>query len=261
VIFHFFFFRTDPSHASLLRPWVMFVAWTNHVLILMAWMVLYLAVNEFRRRQLADVNALRLELVAQEAQMRGLRAQLNPHFLFNCLNSLRELIVENPQSAQKMVTQLSELLRYSLQSNQTEVVAFADEVRAVKDYLDLEAIRFEDRLQVQWRIAPEVAAAHVPPMLLQTLVENALKHGIARRPEGGRITITARSQDSLLYLEVVNSGNLPESPSPDGIGLKNARTRLQLLYGEKGSLVLENLPQEGVRATVSLPLTAVEMAR
>lgn len=261
ILFNFFLFHTFAAHEFVLKPGVIMVAWINHTLVLVLWMVLYLAVNEFRRRQLAELNALRLELVAQEAQLRGLRAQLNPHFLFNCLNSLREMILENPQSAQRMVTQISGLLRYSLQSNQTEMVAFADEVRAVKDYLDLEAVRFEDRLQVEWSIASEVAAARVPPMLLQTLVENALKHGIARRPEGGEITITARPQDALLYLEVVNSGSLPENPSSDGIGLKNARTRLQLLYGEKGNIMLQSLPEDRVKVTVSLPFAQAEVNR
>lgn len=259
ILFNFFLFHAFSAHELSLRPGIIMAAWLNHTLVLVLWMVLYLAVNEFRRRQLAELNALRLELVAQEAQLQGLRAQLNPHFLFNCLNSLREMILENPQSAQRMVTQISGLLRYSLQSNQTEVVAFAEEVLAVKDYLDLEAVRFEDRLQVEWSIASEVAAARVPPMLLQTLVENALKHGIARRPEGGQITIRARPQGSLLYLEVVNSGSLPEKPSSDGIGLKNARTRLQLLYGEKGNIVLESIPEHRVRVTVSLPFTQVEV--
>lgn len=246
---------------DLLRPQVLLALWANHFAVMAGWVMLYLVVNEFRRRRLAELNALRLELVAQEAQLRGLRAQLNPHFLFNCLNSLRELIVENPQNAQKMVTQLSGLLRYSLQSNHTEQVALADEVRAVRDYLDLEAVRFEDRLRVHWNIAPEVAVAAVPPMLLQTLVENALKHGIIKRREGGEITITVQPQDSLVHLEVINSGSLPENPSRDGIGLRNARTRLQLLYGEKSNLVLESIPENRVRATVNLPFTATEVVR
>jgi two-component system LytT family sensor kinase len=257
IIANLSFVHTFPED-HLLHPRTFIVIWANHMVILVLWMALYLAVNEFRRRRLAEVNALRLELVAQEAQLRGLRAQLNPHFLFNCLNSLREMIVENPEDAQKMVTQLSGLLRYSLQSNHTELVALTDEVRAVKDYLDLEAVRFEDRLQVHWNVASEAGAAAVPPMLLQTLVENALKHGIGRRSEGGEIAITVQSQDSLIHLEVINSGSLPESPSPNGIGLKNARTRLQLLYGEKGNIVLESIPENRVRVAVTLPFMAME---
>jgi two-component system, LytTR family, sensor histidine kinase AlgZ len=250
------------AHAhDLLRPRVVVALWANYLVIMVLWIALYLAANEFRRRRLAEVNALRLELVAQEAQMRGLRAQLNPHFLFNCLNSLREMIVENPESAQKMVNQLSGLLRYSLQSDHAELVALNEEVQAVKAYLDLEAVRFEERLKVRWNISPVAAAAAVPSMLLQTLVENALKHGVSRREEGSEVVIAAWPQDSLLRLEVINSGSLPQDPSVNGIGLRNARTRLQLLYGEKGSVVLENISGNRVRAAVTLPLTATEAAR
>ena len=260
ILANIFFIHVTAPH-ELLRPRLILVVWANHLVILVVWTVLYFGATEFRRRQLAEVNALRLELVAQEAQLRGLRAQLNPHFLFNCLNSLRELIVENPQNAQRMVTQLSRLLRYSLQSDQVELVALTDEVQAVKDYLDLEAVRFEDRLHVRWNVAPEIAAATVPPMLLQTLVENALKHGIARLPDGGEIAITIQRQDSSIHLEVINSGTLAESPSLEGIGLRNARTRLQLLYGDKGKIVLESIPENRVRAAVTLPMRAAGAAR
>jgi LytS/YehU family sensor histidine kinase len=249
-------------HAQdLFRLRVILALWANHLVIMFLWTVLFVAVNEFRRRRLAEVNALRLELVAQEAQMRGLRAQLNPHFLFNCLNSLREMIVENPESAQKMVNQLSGLLRYSLQSNHSELVPLNDEVQAVKAYLDLEAVRFEGRLQVCWDISPVAAAAAVPFMLLQTLVENALKHGVSPREEASEVLITAWPKDSLLRLEVINSGSLPQAPSVNGIGLRNARTRLQFLYGEKASVVLENVSGQRVRAAVTLPLTAAEAKR
>jgi two-component sensor histidine kinase len=254
------FIHSMPVH-TMLDPHVFLAIWTNHLVLMVGWMALYLAAHEFRQRRQAEVSALRLDLVAQQAQLRGLRAQLNPHFLFNCLNSLRELIAENPQSAQKMVTQLSALLRYSLQSDHTEQVPLAEEIQAVQDYLDLETVRFEDRLRVHWNVASGVAAAAVPPMLLQTLVENALKHGIAKRPEGGEITIAAWPEDSLVHLEVINNGNLPETPSQNGIGLKNARSRLQLLYGEKGNIVLENIAENRVRAAVTLPFKVTEAVR
>lgn len=257
IVANIAFVHTVPAR-TLLHPHVFLVLWANHLVLMISWMALYLAA---RHRRQAEVNAVRLELIAQQAQLRGLRAQLNPHFLFNCLNSLRELIVENPQSAERMVTQLSALLRYSLQSDHTEQVPLAEEIQAVKDYLDLETVRFEDRLRVHWKVASGVAAAAVPPMLLQTLVENALKHGVARRPEGGEVTIAAWPEDSLVHLEVTNNGSLPEIPSQNGIGLKNARTRLQLLYGEKGNIVLENAPENRVRAAVTLPFRTTEPVR
>jgi hypothetical protein len=253
ILASIFVVRSTPLR-PVLRPAFLLVAWVYHSLILTAWMAFYLAIHEFRRRQAAEVQALRLELVAQEAQLSGLRAQLNPHFLFNCLNSLRELIVEDPLRAQTMVTQLSGLLRYSLQSDHTEQVLLADEVQTVKDYLALEAIRFEERLRVCWDIASDATRVPVPPMLLQTLVENALKHGISRLPEGGEISIQARVRDARLELEVVNSGELPEQPSREGIGLRNARARLQLLYGAQAKITLENAAPGQVRAVGAIPV-------
>ena len=253
-----------PLHQSLVQqnlgPAARLVSWLADLFLFALWLTIYLAVHEFRSRRIAEVNALRLELVAQEAQLRGLRAQLNPHFLFNCLNSLRELIVEDPRRAQTMVTQLSGLLRYSLQSDQTELVLLEDEIQAVKDYLALEAVRFEDRLRVTWNIASEANKVPVPPMLLQTLVENALKHGISRRPEGGEIHIQTLVRGSQLALEVVNSGELPTQPSQEGIGLRNARARLQFLYGDQARIVLESVDgaQPQVRALGTIPMKRAE---
>jgi LytS/YehU family sensor histidine kinase len=244
----------DPAMHHEWRPAAMLISWLVYAFLFSLWLTIYLAVHEFRRRRAAEVHALRLELVAQEAQLRGLRAQLNPHFLFNCLNGLRELIVEDPKRAQSMVTQLSALLRYALESDQVEQVPFEDEIRVVKDYLALEALRFEERLKVEWAIAPESSKVPVPPMLLQTLVENALKHGISRRPEGGRISIKTTVRDSRLQLEVINSGEIPQQPSENGIGLKNARLRLQLLYGDQASIILENAPQGNARVLGIIPL-------
>jgi signal transduction histidine kinase len=248
-----------PLHQNL-RPAARLVSWLVWVFLFAVWWMIYLAVHEFRRRRIAEVQALRLELVAQQARLQGLRAQLNPHFLFNCLNSLRELIVEDPRRAQTMVTQLSGLLRYSLQSDHLEQVLLKDEVQAVKDYLALEGIRFEERLRVHWSIAPNANQVPVPPMLLQTLVENALKHGISRRPQGGEIFIQALVRDSQLQLEVLNSGELSKQPSDVGIGLRNARSRLQLLYGDQAKIVLENAngTHEHVRAVGTIPVQRIK---
>jgi two-component system sensor histidine kinase AlgZ len=235
-----------------------FQAWAAWMAILVGWTALYIAIREFRGRRRREVRALRLEMMVQEAQLRGLRAQLNPHFLFNCLNSLREVIAEDPERAQRMVTELSALLRYSLESNQAERVPLADEVQAVKAYLALERIRFEERLRVRWSVAPEAAAVRVPPMLLQTLVENAVKHGIARLPQGGEIAIAARCADAELQLEVVNSGRMDGGAAPSGMGLKNAQEMITLLFGTRARLLLENRGEDHVRALVTLPLAPAE---
>jgi two-component system, LytTR family, sensor kinase len=176
------------------------------------------------------------------------------------LNNLRELIAEDPRRAQRMVTQLGGLLRYSLRADQAELVPLADEIRALEDYLALESIRFEERLHVRWDVAKDVQGTRVPPMLLQTLVENALKHGIARRPQGGEISIAARRTGGNIELEVLNSGELREPACSTGIGLRNARERLGLLYGDRATLLLQSGSQGQVSARVTLPLPALEVS-
>jgi len=157
------------------------------------------------------------------------------------------------------VTQLSALLRYSLESNQSELVPLEEELQAVKDYLSLETVRFEERLRVQWSVASEAGRARVPPMLLQTLVENALKHGVARRPDGDDVAIHARLVGEELQLEVLNSGRFLEAVPPTGVGLRNARERIKLLFGEQASLIVENTAGGRVRALARLPLARVEV--
>lgn len=228
------------------------------MVVMVGWMASCLAIRELRRRRNQELHGLRLELIAQEAQLRSLRAQLNPHFFFNCLNSLREMVHEDPQRAEMMVTQLSDLMRYALQSNQVDLVALGSEVEAVRDYLALESIRFEERLRVKWQIEREALESRVPPMLLQTLVENALKHGIARLPHGGEILITACCRDSEVSLEVINSGRMPHAGKNGGLGLKNAQARLQLLYGQRAELSVKEAEGDRVRATVRLPLERLE---
>lgn len=248
-----------PQPIGAIDPKDLFVRWLLQTFGLVIWTVLYIAMHELQWRREAEGRAIRLEMVAQEAQLRGLRAQLNPHFFFNCLNNLRELIAQNPERAQDMVTQLAGLLRYSLRSHQSELVPLSAEIQVVEDYLALEVTRFEERLKVCWNIANEARSINVPPMLLQTLVENALKHGIARCPEGGAIEISARVVDRQMELQVLNTGDVRPSPSAAGIGLRNARERLKLLYGHRAKLVLQNISEGRVRASITLPLVPVEM--
>jgi Histidine kinase len=246
-----------PQPLGAVDPKDLFVRWLVQTFGLVVWTVLYIALHELQWRREAEGRALRLEMVAQEAQLRGLRAQLNPHFFFNCLNNLRELIAQNPERAQDMVTQLAGLLRYSLGSHQSELVPLSAEIQVVEDYLALEVARFEERLTVRWDVASEARSVHVPPMLLQTLVENALKHGIAPCPEGGAIEISARVDDRQMELQVLNTGDVHPASS-GGIGLRNARERLKLLYGHRAKLVLQKISDGRVRASITLPLLPVE---
>ena len=229
------------------------------VLVISLWCTLYFTAQEVRRRRAAEMEALRLALVAQAAQFQTLRSQLNPHFLFNCLNSLRELIEEDRERAMQVVTQLSELLRYTLRTDRVETVSLKEELRAVEDYLSLEKIRFEERLQLRYEIAPELFSVKVPPMLIQTLVENGLKHGIAKLQKGGELSITVQPVNGGLRIQVTNTGALSVANDSVPVGLENARERLRLIYGESASLILRAEEKDKVQAVVTIPLHPVRM--
>jgi LytS/YehU family sensor histidine kinase len=191
---------------------------------------------------------------SKDAQLQALLLQLNPHFLFNCLNSLRALIVEDPARAQVMVTEMSELLRYSLQSTRAETVTLGEELDAVSAYLRLESVRFEDRLQVQIQVDESLRDTRIPPMIVQILVENAIKHGISNLREGGILGITSQCDAGALKLCVRNSGQLAYASHTTRMGLNNARKRLKLQYGDRATLRIENDGPHNVLAQVSLPL-------
>ena len=218
------------------------------------WAVFYIAATGPRRYREKEV---RLELALREAELRALEAQLNPHFLFNSLNSIRALVVENPPLAQDMLTRLANILRYNLHRDLMHTIPLASELEAVTDYLALEGVRFEDRLRVQFAIDPAAAQVAVPPMLLQTLVENALKHGIARLPGGGEIIIRAALEADGMLVEVENSGQMATpAPGATQVGLANTRERLRILYGDGARLELANRDGNRVVATARIPRPA-----
>jgi two-component system, LytTR family, sensor kinase len=214
------------------------------------WLLIYFAIHARRQR---DARELELTLDARNAQLDLLRAQVNPHFLFNCLNSVRALITENPERASTMVTSLSDLLRYSLQSERTHTVSLADELAIVENYVSLERVRFEDRLRFERVAGPDALETRVPPMLVQTLVENAVKHGIADLPRGGLVRMHAQVAGARLEITVSNTGTMRVPLNETGHGLRNTIDRLRLLYGDHASLSLTDVTGETV-VTVTLPL-------
>ena len=213
------------------------------------WTALYVRLTEKRRIREREVA---FELSLREAELRALQQQVNPHFLFNCLNSIRALVIEDPPRAQEMITRLANMMRYSLARQASDTVPLASEMDVAADYLALEAVRFEERLRVRVDVDPAVRDVQVPPMILPTLVENAVKHGVAAGPSGGTIDIRAAGDGPLLRLEVSNTGTLGE-PRADALGLVNVRERLRLLYGDRASLTLASSNPGRVVATVILP--------
>jgi hypothetical protein len=244
---------------------VLFVtSWVNGGVVMNAWLLGYFFYHIFERLNRLQVGQLQLAASVKEAELRALKSQVNPHFLFNSLNSLRALIDEDAPRAREAVTRLANMLRYSLQSGQQETVPFDEEIRIVEDYLALEHIRHEDRLQVRWDIPADVRPLSVPPMLLQTLVENAVKYGIGTRRDGGVVTISACIEGEALRIRVTNPGDLsaPTSTaaalagSSTGVGLRNASDRLKLLFGERAALSLLAGSAGYVTADVIIPLDA-----
>jgi hypothetical protein len=214
--------------------------------VTVGWMVVYLAVTSGRRYR-------EKQLALREAELRSLESQINPHFLFNSLNSIRGLVIENPPLAQDLITRLANILRYNLHRDAGHTVPLESELEAAADYLALESARYEERLQVRFAVAPETRSVPVPPMLLQTLVENAVKHGIATLPAGGELVVGAALDDGALELRVENPGTIaPAESSRPRLGLENIRQRLRILYGDRAALHLSNGAGR-VTATVRIP--------
>jgi two-component system, LytTR family, sensor kinase len=213
----------------------------DYAMTVMAWSAVYFGIKYWQKWQTEQENALQSAALANKAQLEVLRYQLNPHFLFNALNSIRASVDEDSKRAKQMITQLSEFLRYSLLSEGEKKIPLREELEAVRNYLAIEKIRFEKKLEVNFEIENAAEDFEVPCFLLNPLVENAIKHGMQTSPKPLKIQISARLGDEKLLLKVANSGKLENPPDSNGtkIGLKNVRERLQKLFGEKSSFELK----------------------
>lgn len=216
---------------------------------LLAYHLYHYAQREIR---IAKENA-RLEILTQEAQLHNLSSQLNPHFLFNALNTIKSLIIEDTDAARRGIDLLSDLLRKSLDQHELQLVAIAEEIALVKDYLELEKLRIEERLEHELKIDKNCYDLTIPRFCMQTLVENAVKHGISTQQLGGLILITIVRNQSHLTIAVQNPGTLSLKKN-SGIGLKNLRKRLALHYGQQASFEIKEQPDQTVLATIKIPL-------
>ena len=244
------------------RPdeWYMYFANTiNSLIMVVCWTVLYFGIKNFQMLQKEKQNALKATTMAHQAHIKMLRYQLNPHFLFNTLNAISTLILlKNNQTAEKMVMRLSDFLRYSLDNDPIKRVPMAQEIKALRLYLDIEKVRFDERLTVQWEIEPRCEPALVPSMILQPLIENAIKYAISKLSQGGIIIISARMFASDLLIDVADNGPGAEIKDgkltrENGVGLPNIRERLQSLYGRDFSFVIANNQPNGLRVSIRIP--------
>jgi signal transduction histidine kinase len=206
------------------------------------------AVHERERRHLA------LEAQLAEARLLALQSQLQPHFLFNTLNSIDVLIGDDPAAARHMLQRLSALLRKLLDKDGSREVTLREELDFIASYLEIEQIRFADRLSCQVEAAPEVMDARVPSLVLQPLVENAIRHGVARRARPGRIVVEARAEDGMLVLAVTDNGAGLDRDMKWGIGLSNTRTRLQQMFGASHAFDIGDHPGGGTAVSLAIPL-------
>jgi sensor histidine kinase YesM len=220
-------------------------------LIYFVWTLFYFIYHYFERYNAA----LKYEALKNEIELNNLKSQLNPHFIFNALNSIRALVDENPAKSKDAITQLSSILRTSLVINRSKLTRFADELNTVRDYLDLESIRFEERLKTKFDIDPKSKNFTVPPLMIQTLVENGIKHGISKLQRGGEISLSTQVKDSRLRIQIRNNGQLPHQRlnGTKGFGIENTIQRLKLLYGNKATFNIQNEDKNTVLTEIYLP--------
>ncbi len=223
-------------------------------LFLAIWNLIYFAYHFVLKSRQEQLDKIRLESMVKELELKTIKAHINPHFIFNALNSIRALVDENPGRARTAITELSNILRSSMQAEKAETTSLERELNIVKDYLALEHIRFEDRLRVEYQIDEDTLDQPVPPMMLQTLVENAIKHGISKQVDGGSIRIISDFRDDHHELIVQNTGKLNGSYNHDGFGLASTQNRLKLLYGSKASFQISDKNGNLVEAKVLMPV-------
>lgn len=218
-------------------------------MLIICWNGIYYTYHFFQKSRKQELDNISLEASKNEIELKNLRSQLNPHFLFNSLNSIRALIDIEPQHAKSAVTTLSNLLRKSLISGKENLIPLEEEIEIVNNYLELEKIRFEERLTVILEFDEQLNSFPVPPFCLQTLVENAIKHGISNQIEGGFIKIRSYTENNTVFISVENTGRLGHSPDT-GIGITNTQRRLDLQYSGRAGFSLEEL-ENSVLATLN----------
>lgn len=223
--------------------------------ILIYWVVLilYEVIRMQRIFQEEQVKASRLQARLVEAQLQALKTQLQPHFLFNAMHTISALVHEDPEAADRTIARLSSLLRMALDTSSSQEVPLRQELQFLEHYLAVEKVRFEDRLQIEFDIDPQALEARVPNLILQPLVENALRHGLGSRRNQGNLTIRAGVWKGRLCLRVLDDGRgLPQDPQ-EGIGISNTRARLEQLYGKDQQFELRPRESGGLEAVILMP--------
>ena len=221
------------------------------------WGIIYITIYFFRNFKKEEIKNLEQQSKLKEIQLNKFKSQLNPHFIFNSMNGIRALIEEDAQKAKEGITQLSNILRHTLTIEKRSLISVEEELKLVEDYLNLEKIRLEERLEYEINTSPSCLHYQVPPMLIQTLSENAIKHGISQLIKGGKLIINSKSNNKFLILEIINSGQYTPSAfiseSVSGFGIQNSIQRLRFIFGEEAVFKIKNLNKNEVITTLKIP--------
>lgn len=229
--------------------------WTNAInfmILFFLWSIIYFTVSLFENWKREEIQNLELRAAKTEIELNSFKSQMNPHFMFNSLNSIRALVDEDPMKAKHAITTLSGIMRNNLLLGKKQVVSLREELDLVEKYLIIEKIRFEERLKVEVEIASECLSNEIPPFMIQTIVENGIKHGISALIEGGAVLITGKMDGSMMLLEVFNSGTYEPRDDREGFGLNNTRKRLELIYGGNAFFDIQNT-KDGVITRLHIP--------
>ena len=222
------------------------------------WILAYHLYHYYQKEVVTAKENAKLSLIAKQAQLDNLSAQLNPHFLFNSLNSIKSLVIENPSTARRAIDLLSDLLRSSLYEKDKGLITIKEELALVQDYIELEKMRFEERLQLEITIDKTLMNFKIPTLSIQLLVENAIKHGIDSKVEGGIINLSIEKKNNTVEITVQNPGTINTNNKSSGLGLKNLQERLAIQYKDKATFSLTEIDKELVSAVITLPIIADE---
>jgi LytS/YehU family sensor histidine kinase len=228
--------------------------WFQTQLFISGWIFIYISITTRQLIKETEVTNLRLQNSLKEAQLANLSNQLNPHFLFNTLNNIKFTVRKDPLKSEKMITDLSDILRYSLESNKHEKVQIGDELEVVKRYIDIIKVQMEDRLDFETSVVESLYSNLIPPMILQMLVENSIKHGVDSLRHGGKVQLIAEESIDQIHFKIINDIPIVETKyaKSTGLGLVNIEQRLKILYGSNASIKTQKNDHQFV-VILSLP--------
>jgi len=252
-VFHVFLAGTLDilDYSKVTEPLTVVAFIFAYMVFYVIWSLIYFMYHYLDRYN----TSLKYEAHKNEVELNKLKSQLNPHFIFNALNSIRALVDENPLKSKEAITLLSSILRSSLVMNKNKLTDFAEELQAVRDYLCLESIRFEKRLQTEYNIDPRSSGFRVPPLMIQTLAENGIKHGIANLKKGGKLSIKTQVEDPYMIIQIRNEGQVDSNKfsQSSGFGIENTIQRLKLIYGDGAYFKMINENDHTVLAEIRIP--------